>query len=1157
MTKSISKKILLFLLSAFTVVCVSLFAFSGFSVKAAGDYQNTYGSQSVSSETEAELRKAELLGLIDQYKANLNDKIKVSDDAYWVFDVKEGSGGIVIEGEAVTGAVDKIDYEISKENWDAVNKSLFGDEGLNGILGIYEKVYAFYSTHVVKGVDGYCQVAKDNGMTRYTNDDLIASATEYLKNTKLQNFAQNNYKVAYADIWVNDFSINTLTKLVSDSDKQKLEVVEFETQVEYYRSFYFSERYDRSYVNKAVYGSSTNVDEEEAQKVVDNIEAIFAESATYADAKRLMAKAVDDYVKQVGGVKTVLERACDEIEERSNKNSQSYLRPSKIVEACENAFANHEGLGTLQHYKKGEDGEFIQIDLKTGKPVGDTTDMGDGAVLNRVLIKYKEALKSVINDEKQKVLDSNAYGISAGSKISDYVTYAKVLIESLGTYGVLPEIANADAVADVGVQGYSVATRYSYGEKEVINGSDIVNAFKDSFTVDGALVVKYNDQTVSSKSLEEYRLKSSLVYEKKDMSGKVEYSVTLTCVDKNGEEVNYFDGEAVLNVIEGASAAVERNIYLVLKGSKFKKATEGLTDDDKALLKDKVFFNYYTLVVSSPKFAGGKLDVLEMDKAIRVQVTFDFKDSDVLEKIKEKVIAFSYDHTMINNVYSDVSWGDTTMKFTISDFTNQAQFALANVGKNPIDWLWLGLIALAGVIVLFFVIWLIVAIVKNRKFKIFFNACGGKYNTTIKVKLHEKFNHPAAPTKPGYVFLGWYLDLKCTVKFAMTELSKKGNLKVYAKWISEEDFNELNEEYENAVKPEETVVPVPEVVSAPEVAPETVEETVTETVEEPVEEVVEVVEEVVEETSAEGVDFESAIEKAKAETEEKLRQEVEKLERKIEALEASRVCEAPAQEEKAEEVAPEVVEEETDECHADFDVVHAFDVLKAEIYSFTDADDLGYGLDAKVDACALKVVGDTVELEVNLDLEDCLKKGYNVVKGDKLAVKFVVCCDCKLDEAFELIGETMFVNGLEKTRKAVETASTEETRLNGFEYGVTKEKVADTVEEFYKLLRVYTQSFVLADDGDVEEKALVKMFLARGKVYAYLNYTAEGLNACDDEMAKEGYKSFMTVKNADDCRKALALIGAMMKENGLVRFPSKVEIAGSDCKQGFTYSLKK
>ena len=1144
MTKSISKKILIFLLSAFTVVCALLFAFNGLTANAEGEYKNTYGSQSVTSDAEAELRKDELLGYIAQYKSVLSDKILVSTDSYWVFDVKEVSG-ISIDDEAVKSAVDKIDFNVSKGDWDAVNKSLFGDVGLNGILGIYERISAFYSDYVVVDGQGYCKVASDNLMTAYTAKNLVDQATEALKNLKLQNFAQNNYSVYDAENWVSDFSNDNLVKLINESQTQKAELKDYVSQVEYYRSFYFSERYGRAYVNEVVYNSKTNVDEEESQKVVFEVQKVFAESLTYADAKRKMTKLVDDYVKQIAQ-STVLERNLAEIIKLEN----SQAKPAKIISACEKAFDAHESLGTIDHYKKDENGEHIKIDLKTGKPVGDATDMGDGKVLNDVLLKYKNAIEVSINDEKQKVLSSNTYGISAESKISDYVKYAKGIVSALGKYGRLPE--NADVVAGVGTDGYK-ATQYSYGDKQVVNGTDVLNAFKDCFTIDGALVVVYNDKRQVSEALDEYLLKSSLVYEKKDESGAVQYVVTLTCVDSNGNEVNYFDGESVLYVSEGASLAVERNINLAL-GRRFKKATKDLGEADVQLLQDRVFFEYFTLTVSSPKYAGGPLDVLEMDKTIRVVISIEFKNAEVLAKIKEKVCAFSYNHTEINNVYSDVTWGDTTMKFTIPDFANQAQFALSLEGKTPKDWLLIGAIALAGLVVMFFVIWLIVAIVKNRKFKIFFNACGGKYNSSIKVKLHEKFNHPAAPVKPGYVFQGWYLDLKCTVKFAMTELSKKGKITVYAKWISEEDFNEINEEYEKAVKPE-IPAPVEEVVETPAPVEEVVEETAP--VEEVVEEVVEEtapVEEVVETPApTKTVDFESAIEKAKAETEAKLREEIEELRCKIKALEEARVVAPAPVEEKAEEVAEESVEES---C-SDFDVVHAFDVLKAEIYSYTDADDLGFGLDAKVDACAMKVVGKTVELEVNLDLEDCQKKGYKVVKGDKLAVKFVVACDCCMDEAFELIEETMFINGLEKTEKAVITESTEETRTNGFEYGVSKDKVADTVEEFYKLLRVYTQSFVLADDGDAIDKALVKMFMARGKIYAYVNYSAEGLNACDPVMVEAGYKSFMTIKNSDDCRKALEVIGAMMKENGLVRFPSKVEMAGADCKDGFTYTLKK
>ena len=167
MTKSISKKILIFLLSAFTVVCVSLFTFGGINAQAAGKYENTYGSKSVSNAVEAEERRDVILGHIDDYVNKLKNKVAIGGGEYWVFDVKEVSG-TVLEGRAVEEEIDDLNEKISSAvtsgNWDTVNKYLFGDEGLNGILGIYERIDTFYNDYVVTE-NGYCQIAKDNNCT--------------------------------------------------------------------------------------------------------------------------------------------------------------------------------------------------------------------------------------------------------------------------------------------------------------------------------------------------------------------------------------------------------------------------------------------------------------------------------------------------------------------------------------------------------------------------------------------------------------------------------------------------------------------------------------------------------------------------------------------------------------------------------------------------------------------------------------------------------------------------------------------------------------------------------------------------------------------------------------------------------------------------------
>ena len=170
------------------------------------------------------------------------------------------------------------------------------------------------------------------------------------------------------------------------------------------------------------------------------------------------------------------------------------------------------------------------------------------------------------------------------------------------------------------------------------------------------------------------------------------------------------------------------------------------------------------------------------------------------------------------------------MIFNVTNFVNAAQFAVVGEGnfKDIAKWIVLGLV---GLIALFFLVWIIIIALKNRKYKISFLAGGGRFNSHIRVKLHQRFNHPAAPRRKGYKFLGWYLDRKGTKKFAATELTKRRDIKVYAKWISLKEYEKLNEKYNaeptpltiTTVSSKPTVPAVveeqPEVVSTPAVAP--------------------------------------------------------------------------------------------------------------------------------------------------------------------------------------------------------------------------------------------------------------------------------------------------------------------------------------------------
>ena len=99
-------------------------------------------------------------------------------------------------------------------------------------------------------------------------------------------------------------------------------------------------------------------------------------------------------------------------------------------------------------------------------------------------------------------------------------------------------------------------------------------------------------------------------------------------------------------------------------------------------------------------------------------------------------------------------------------------------------------------------------------------------------------------------------------------------------------------------------------------------------------------------------------------------------------------------------------------------------------------------------------------------------------------------------------------------------------------------------------------AFALADGAKGEDKPLIKMFNAFGRVTLYLNYIADGMNECDEALKAMGYKSFVVVKDAEDCAKAEEYIRAMMKENGLIRYPTDAYIAEDGNDKGFTYTLK-
>jgi len=1249
MTKSISKKILSFLLITLSALAFFVPAIFGSSVDALAQFESSYDAQKEYSADELNDRLDALKTDIATIKEEIGDKVTVDEN-----------------DEAYNYLVTAISYDMADSSTDLneiAERYLFGNTGLNGLYGIYETANNFYNRYVAVDGNGKTEVAVENDLNKEVNATLIEEAKVYLsQNFKAKSYESKDFDKTLVDAKVAEFEAGAVEN-AKTTNKTQDDVLAVEVaKVNYYREIYFGDKYGNAYANQTLYESETDVSVEKAQEVIAEMQSIYETETSFEVAMTKVRVEVAKYIDGLKTLKSCMERAYEEVLD-TKASAETAEAKKELLAKCESAFEAYSNLGTIVYYEKNADGEDILYSLKDLRPENSDNKLfeGDREVARKLLVEYKDIVKDAV--AKVAIEKESDYGLSGGTLISKYRNYAKALADCLGECGLLPEEESAP------VANYT-AKKYSYGSVTVENGSDIVKAFEDSFTVDGALQVTDNGSAVRSESLEDKKLTSSITV--KDSAETPKYEVTLTCMDGDTPK-EFFDSGAVLRVREGATPSIERNINLLLSGDKVNEVASKIDETTRATLKGKIVRYYFTVTVLEPNELDGIPAVKEIkDTGYTFVLTIKFLDKTELAEIKDKTSVIKYRHTTVEEVYN-ITWGEDTIMFNVTDFTNEAQMAIISTGTPMLDnIITYAVFGLGGLIVLLFLIWILVAVIKNWRYKITFYARGGKYNKRIKVKLREKFNHPAPPRRKGYKFLGWYADSKCTVKFAATELTKRKNIKVYAKWISNAEYAKLEEKYANANANATVVAGVPVVVDAkkdPQIekieaeklgyeAKKAEEERKTEEVklqaireieqakkneealakaeqdakdaqnkldealaerderikEARADERTKCLEEIkavnADNTNVE--DYEEAIAKARdeasQETEDRLRKEYDEkadeqarinaeYAERIKALEEANAraeAEAKARDEAdakrqaeeeeriqlaiaaglaaklaenevaketeavAEPVVEEVeeVEEVVEETPA-FDTDTVFDNIKAEVYSYTDASDLGYTLEANVPACAMKVVGETIELEVNLDLADCEKKGYKVVAGEKLPVKFVLTSEDDVDEAYELVEETMFVNGLRKTKKAVITKATDETRANGFEYGVSSDRVADTPEEFYKLLRVYAQSFVLADDGEVENKALVKMFLARGKVYMYLNYTAEGLNACDEEMANDGYKTFMTVKNADDCRNAIKAISAMMKENGLIRYPSQVSVADDDCKRGFTYTLSK
>lgn len=1198
----------------------------------------------------------------------------VQNDANLVLDTDEYALASTVAKQEMKIASSSADYNAIAEDM------LNGRKGLAGIRLIAEKTYAFYGAYVADSA--YTDPTSEVYALSAANQASVkAEARRYISGFRLSEsrFTSSDYDVSAAETYYDAFS-DVIARYAEDGSLASNIERNKQTVETTYATYHAgtgepSPKYDEAKVSEADRAGDdkeTVLSRLDAAKSVSEANAI---AQAYVERYSGIPSYMTDYFNAVSAAEAeggyVVRAKDDEATQAAAK-----AKAEEIMNLCQRALTFYDTLAESYH------------------------DYNDDVNASAILNIYKKTAKTAVDNVK--TITTGDYGVVAEEIISDNALLAKKMIDALD----------------------------KAGKTDGVCGNQIVEKFAASYQQEGALNYQGESSSVPLSKI-------STVF------GKCgDYKIFVTAIDDAGNPVKDFDADAKLVIREGVLPAVERNVNVMLGAKNLEeKIASANAAEVKEELAGKHLDRYFTITVYEN-------DLVREEFGKKYRVTVEFKSDDALAEFKDQVNVIQYYHTTITNAValSDIEWiegeGVMSMTYTTDNFT---QFGLVDQTKWT-DWALIALIAFLALIVIIVAIAIIVHAVRNRKFSVRFDANRGKGTKILHVKLHEKFSYPANPVRKGYVFMGWYTDKECETRFASTELTVKGNMAVFAKWITEEEYKELKEqeavaapksaadgdrkdrldkyaaeklEYEakkaeeerkaeearlealkqieesknneearlqaereaeeakaekNAVvaerdiliekarederrkwqeerqtredqlraeideakkmaeearliaettgrvgiigTPAETVVvdearireEIEEKIRAEEEARKQAEEEnrrfreeesarLRAEIEKEMREEEEAKKKAEEEKAAMRAEFEALLKKelddraaaeAKAEEEKAaLRAEIESMlakeleakaeaeaqakaaaeeeeRRKQEEEEARRRAEEEEKERAAREEAERLAllakaEEEAKKAEEEkYDLAHAFDLLKAEIYSYTKANDLPFALDETTGICSLKQTDDAVILEVNEPVSDLAAKGYPVAEGETFAAAVSVTNEDSFNGAIDLIEDVMYGNGMKKTQKAVVTEATEETRKQGFVYEVKAERVADSVEDYFKLIRVYAKSFVLADqpEGETEEKTLIKMFVARGKLFVYLASENESLMQADESFAAEGLKSFMIVNTIEGCKEAIATIGEMMKENGLVRYPTDHMINEEGTEKGFNYVLK-
>lgn len=482
-----------------------------------------------------------------------------------------------------------------------------------------------------------------------------------------------------------------------------------------------------------------------------------------------------EYVK--GKVNTAISKINDVKQKEASKDLSPYRELAKTaMQERLNAFKNSKVYSDKA--TSGMNADFLDYSKKLGEASDENgIDTIKGQFISK-LETYPTIIEETANDlsEYNKQNPDNPYGFGIENVKTALTVYETLLKEEDRTqaidsdYRVLLTYYGDITIKDVenryeAIKGHYSYKNYSKITKRLVELRNEIKSCADSKAVD--------DTVKTAKSF----IASVAVNVKKIRTNGGKYSVE---IEANKDYA--FSPEAYVKVTDYTYYAVKKNVNRLLK-----KVDTG-NGDKKYAVK-------YYLNINVIDEDGEKITKLE-----GVTFTVRIYSSNITNSLKNdkllKVVYYyngsmegfnSEDKTLEDKFPSSIENEGEYLMFTTTHFS---PFAICGTGsladtlgfkdgpiyKNPFFYI-------AIILVLIILILLITFMVKTWKYKISFKTNGGSKVKSVKAKKNEPFIMPAVPTKAGYMFGGWFKDKECKQRFILYKLSKRKNVKVYAKWI--------------------------------------------------------------------------------------------------------------------------------------------------------------------------------------------------------------------------------------------------------------------------------------------------------------------------------------------------------------------------------------